>query len=509
MARGDADARKMDKERDTLIGAARASMFVFLSFFIMFIGQGLVSPVLPLFCRSLGGGDSVVGAAVSASALGMTIFSIPSAHLTSKYGFLMPMYVASVIMSIASALSGASARTGDLPGWVWLIVTQLVYGAAYITCTLSQQVWVKREVGAGVRGRLLGAIGGCSRVAKLISPWPGGLMATAVSQRLPFFVQSGMLLAVLPVMVCLYRQQERRTTTAIRIESDGDEDERESMMMRHENGETPESAKPANKSQRDNNKSLSTSWRVTAWGFFTASVFSFTLMTLRGAIPIVLPLKGEQLNFDEERVGLALTINGLFDALFFPRSGFWADRYGRRFPCAVSMIFFVIGFVVLNIQRADEKDGAWIMMMGSVITGIGNGVSSGMVMVMGTDMSPYELVAASRFLGMWRCLSQSGNFVAPMLIGVIAGFSSLHDAISAVVVFGLFGLVWVFFLLVETKEKEVITLEDGGDNKASDGEDDGPLLAIEMMHVQDDADSCPGSADSLDVAFNLDESTER
>ena len=191
-------------------------------------------------------------------------------------------------------------------------------------------------------------------------------MATAVSQRLPFFVQSGMLLAVLPVMVCLYRQQERRTTTAIRIESDGDEDERESMMMRHENGETPESAKPANKSQRDNNKSLSTSWRVTAWGFFTASVFSFTLMTLRGAIPIVLPLKGEQLKFDEERVGLALTINGLFDALFFPLSGFWADRYGRRFPCAVSMIFFVIGFVVLNIQRADEKDGAWIMMMGSV-----------------------------------------------------------------------------------------------------------------------------------------------
>ena len=57
------------KDDGSLIAAFRMSLFVFIPFFVIFLGQGLVSPVLPLFCRSLGGGDAAVGLAVSASAL--------------------------------------------------------------------------------------------------------------------------------------------------------------------------------------------------------------------------------------------------------------------------------------------------------------------------------------------------------------------------------------------------------------------------------------------------------
>ena len=356
------------KDDGSLIAAFRMSLFVFIPFFVIFLGQGLVSPVLPLFCRSLGGGDAAVGLAVSASALGMTAFSLPSSIITSKYGVQLPMIVGLVLMGVASALSGASARVGALPGWVALIAAQLVYGCAYMVVTLSQQVWVKREVGADVRGRLLSAIGGCSRVAKLLSPWPGGVLAQQVGQRLPFFVQSGMQCAIVPITVALYnRQQERRA--AVRVESGEDADE----------GESAAASKPA---ARDSLLS-STRWRTSGWGFFTAAIFSFTLMTLRGAVPIVLPLKGEQLGFSEERIGLAFTVNGLFDALFFPLSGLWADKYGRRFPCGVSIALMAIGFAALNVRPAAGGDGFWVMMLGSAITGVGNGVSSGMVMVMG------------------------------------------------------------------------------------------------------------------------------
>lgn len=110
-------------------------------------------------------------------------------------------------------------------------------------------------------------------------------------------------------------------------------------------------------------------------------------------------------------------------------------------------------------------------------------------------MSPYEFAAASRFLGMWRALSQAGSFVAPMLVGVVTGLASFHDALLLVVAFGIFGLVWVLFVLIETKEADG-PWERAGRAGAEEDEDDesGPLLAVEMMQVQDEGDSCPGSS---------------
>jgi hypothetical protein len=73
----------------------------------------------------------------------------------------------------------------------------------------------------------------------------------------------------------------------------------------------------------------------------------------------------------------------------------------------------------------------------AALMGLGNGMSSGLVMVLGADASPGSGRAA--FLGVWRLCADLGNGGGPLLLGGVAAVAGLASGIWVVGAAGLLG----------------------------------------------------------------------
>lgn len=476
----------------------RSALFIYVSFFAIGVGNGFIAPVLPLFAKQLGANSLLVGAVVSSAALGMIVNSLPTAWVTSRMGYMFPMYVGLVLISVFAALSGLS-QTGAM-----LFVMQLGCGAGYIMITLPQQIYVKREIDEKVRGTVLGTVGGMARISKLISPYPGGVMADRVSIRTPLYAKSVLALVTIPCVFLLRNRREMRVDVGdVSYGDDGDngddEHEFETMMKPHER-DTPSSLGLQSKMAPDGkplssgganpspNMQHSRKW----WPIFTAAVFAFMIMLLRGGLEIIVPLKGDKIGMSSERIGMAVTVSGAFDALFFPMSGYLGDKYGRRVPAAVANLVMAVGFGVLSISVQSKvrqlHDDTIVLFIGSAIIGAGNGVSSGIVMTMGADLAPYDLARASTFIARWRMLAQFGTFVAPLFVGIITQYASLGLSTWLLALFGIFGLLWVIFIMIDTKEKSKSTNDSATYALLSDVKVTNGTQSLILDHEEEDDD---------------------
>ena len=84
--------------------------------------------------------------------------------------------------------------------------------------------------------------------------------------------------------------------------------------------------------------------------------------------------------------------------------------------------------------------------------GIGNGLGSGSMMTLGSDLSP----AGSRgeFLGVWRLIGDLGHTGAPLVVGVVADVLLLSLAIWVIAGSGLLAASIFTFLVPETLQRK-------------------------------------------------------
>jgi hypothetical protein len=75
--------------------------------------------------------------------------------------------------------------------------------------------------------------------------------------------------------------------------------------------------------------------------------------------------------------------------------------------------------------------------MFAAVLGVGNGLSSGILLTLGADVAPKTDPAP--FLGSWRTLTDAGGAVAPLLVSGIAAAASLAVASGVMGAIGLLG----------------------------------------------------------------------
>lgn len=94
----------------------------------------------------------------------------------------------------------------------------------------------------------------------------------------------------------------------------------------------------------------------------------------------------------------------------------------------------------------------WSFGVFAVATGLANGISAGVVQVMGADLAPAD--CRGEFLGIFRMLGKGADLVSPLLIGVMADICSLEVAELVICFVGLFGALWVLNCVAETLRPE-------------------------------------------------------
>lgn len=333
----------------------------------------MLVPTLPVYLREQTDSLTLVSLVLAAAAIGGSLANIPSGVLVGRLGER-----AGFLGGIALSAIGTAAVA--LGGGLWLpFVACLVAGAGQSARMLSRQSYARRVVAAPIRGRVMSLYGGIGRVALLTGPLLGGVLGETIGLR-PTFLVAGLILAagLIPGL----------------------------LAGPGADGRAPASERP---SRLGLGLLLSRHGRIIG----LAGLVQLGASMVRVGRLAVVPLYGESIGLDLSDVGVVVAIAGGLDLLLFPMAGWLMDAFGRLYAIVPSFVCMAIGLMVLPLAESFRG-----LALAALIIGFGNGLGSGTMLTLTTDVAPAENTA--EFLGVLRLLADIGRVLGPLAVGIVA-----------------------------------------------------------------------------------------
>jgi MFS family permease len=358
-------------------------------------GMGAVAPVIVLSAIDLGVSPAAAALVAALVGLGQIAGALPAGVLIARFGERRTMLAAT---SLAVPVLLICILAPDV----------FVFGAAVALLGLTGAAWgvarhayLTEAVRPDLRARAMSTLGGLGRVGTFAGPFLGSAAIHVLGLDGAYIVAltlvglAAALVAFLP-------------------------------PVPHDRPVNPGGAHPALWTViRDNRRTLST------LGFGVLLVGA-----LRASRQTILPLWGVALGLDPATIGLVYGASGAVDMLLFYPAGRLMDRRGRRWAAVPAMTLLGLAHALLPLTG-----GVTGLILAGLLMGVGNGLSAGLVMTVGADVSP--AVGRAQFLGAWRVCADVGIGGGPLLIGAVTAAASLTAAALAM---GGAGLAAAFLL---------------------------------------------------------------
>jgi MFS family permease len=362
--------------------------------------------LLPLYVLELGGGAAVASYVVAGIGLGMLLFDIPAGFLASRYGDKKLILVGTLLATVCGF---ALAYVQNY--WLIFVIALLrgVGSAAWLIGLLS---YFTDSLESEERGRAIAVVGGTFRFGGLGGPIVGGVVATTFGFDTAFVI-TGALAAIATVFVTIQAYGVHTHIAAPRA-----------AISRL--------------------KDVVVSY---ARVFITAGYAVFGLQTMRAARQLMIPLLGAHLGLDATSIGLIFSASAAVDMILVYPTGMAMDRFGRKIAGIPCMVLFVIGLALLP-----TADSFASLLVVALFLGVANGLGSGIVLTMGSDLAPQE--RRGEFLGVWRLIGDGGAVSAPAIIGALVAVSSLATAAYAVAGIGTSATLVLMLFVQETLQRK-------------------------------------------------------
>ena len=365
------------------------------------LALGMLVPVLPLYLSEEGlslGQTSVVLAGIG---IGAAAGALPAGSLLARYDERTVVVWALLLTAASTAAVGLTTSA------VALLALRITTGAANGAMRLSRQTYVTRRVEDGMRGRAMSLIGGSFRIGLLIGPLLGGVLVDAFGFATCFASAGVLSLIGLPPTLRAadppLREAAIARTTGGLIEG----------VRRH--------------------------WRL----LLVAGVVPMLMMTVREGRFVVVPLIGDELGLSPTEIGAVVTVSTGADALLFPVAGWLMDRFGRLYAIVPSVALIATGLVLVGLAES-----AAMVVAGGAVIGIGNGMSAGTMLTLGSDLAPAD--APGPFLAGIGAIQDGGRILGPLIVGAVAAVGDLGAAALALA--GICGAIvaWLVIVIGET-----------------------------------------------------------
>lgn len=387
-----------------IIGTLRANqilVWICLITLVNQLGFGMVIPVLPLFVQAFGGTAGAVGTAVALYGLGRLLFNLPMGQLTERVGRRQVLIVGEVITVIGTLLCALAPTYGVL------LIGRFVGGVGGATVLTVSQIMVADISKRENRGRMMGIYMSFFQFAVGIGPVIGGLVATALGPRAPFFAFAA--LAALAGFVGATRLIETRGI-----------------------GQQTARAGSTGRVYRD---------LLTNPAFLLVGGMNFAATAARtgGIFTLVPAIAYAVSHLPAAEVGFAITAANLLNLATASVAGSVTDRYGRKATILPGGLLVVVAFSLLAIQSSYP-----IFVMSTLFWGLGASLSNTAASAYAADLAPAG--ANGPTMGVYRTLGDIGYVVGPLGVGFLADRFSAPGALFAiaglvllvVVPFGLF-----------------------------------------------------------------------
>lgn len=409
------------------------------------IGEGAVIPLIPVVAARLGANLATSGLIASALVIGQLCGNIPAGWLVARVGERLTMAIAGTI-----ALAGAmgliySPSLGLLAASVFLI------GICAAAFGLARHAFMTTKVPLSFRARALALLGGTFRFGMFAGPFIAALLLglTGTTASAAWCLAVCLIACVLLVLLgpdperVLEAEAAQAEQAEQAEQADADARRARSLQQPADTGEaiTGNIRLPGDADQPvSNNAPRSEGVFRTMVRFRRVlarlGIAAASLAAVRSARQVVLPLWGLSIGLDAHTISLVVGVAGAIDFALFYASGQVMDRLGRLWAVMPAMLLMGSGFVALALTHDLPDAAMWFAMFAAVI-GVGNGLSSGILLTLGADVAPQHDPAP--FLSSWRTLNDAGGAAAPMLFSALAAVSTLGVATGAMGVIALLG----------------------------------------------------------------------
>jgi len=344
------------------------------------VGQGAVLPVIALSARDLGASVGMAGLVVGLAGVGQIVGNVPAGALAARLGERRAM-IAAVFATVVALAGCVVARSVPVLG-----AAILVTGLAGAVFNLARQTYLTETLPAHARGRGMSALGGSHRIGLAVGPfvgaWAIGPLGTD-GAYLVHLVAAAATLALLWFLPDLPGTAEPTGGATVW-----------SVLREHR--------------------------RVLA----TVGVAACLVGAARSARITVIPLWCEHAGLDAAQTSLVAGIAGIVEIVLFYPAGALMDRVGRAGVGATAMLIVGTGLALLPAAHS-----LLAITLAASLVGLGNGLSSGLVLTLGADAAPPN--DRSLFFGGWRLVADLGVAAGPLAVGAVAAVSLVAACVAA------------------------------------------------------------------------------
>ena len=383
---------------------------------LMAVSQEAAMILLPLYALEQGASAALAALLVGLRGIGLLAFDLPAGALAARFGD-RPVLIFGLAAMLAGLLALALA-----PGLWAFFPAALLLGAGHAAWVLGRQSYITDVCRSDEVGRAITGMAGLQRVGAFLGPAAGGLLAAWAGYPAAFLAGAASAAAAAGFVLAYARDGDGGAGPGTR---------RDSMLGGFA-------------------AVLREHRRILA----TAGTAALALQLMRATRQLLVPLFGQAIGLDPGAIGVLYSLSAAVDMSLFYPVGVLIDRWGRKWSALPSMLLFVLGLALLPLA-----DGYFTLLGAVLLLGLANGLGTGVVMVIGSDLA----VASGRrgeFLGVWRLIGDVGMSGAPLLTGALVQFSGLALASGVTAGIGLVGALIMAFLVGDTLRANVVSDAD-------------------------------------------------
>lgn len=388
---------------------------LYLPTLILSFGSGMLIPIAPLYARSFDISYSLVGLVLAAQGIGNLVGDIPAGMLLSKLGHKWSMLLGVGTLGLAMlAISGAQS----VPE---LLVFGLIGGVGNAMWNISRHAYMTDLISLRHRGRASATFGGINRIGTFLGPAVGGVLGAAYGLRFPFMIFAGVAFVAL-ILSALFVNE----SVTVRVSRGG---------------------------LRGHTNHLWTVLRENFRVLSTAGIGQLFAQMIRSGRSSLIPLyAADVVGLDLQSIGLIVTLSAAIDMSMFYPAGMIMDRFGRKYAAVPSFLIQGLGMALIPLST-----GFGGLLMATLVIGFGNGIGSGTMLTLGSDLAPKD--SMGEFLGLWRLIGDVGSSGAPMVVGGVADLVGLSMATLVMACVGLAAAGVLGKLVPETLDRGPVRMK--------------------------------------------------
>ncbi|MCC2593525.1 MFS transporter [Tessaracoccus sp. OS52] len=365
------------------------------------IGASALLPLIPLIALELGFSvPAAAGLTVVSGAVGV-LGPIPAGWVMTAVGERLSMITTGIGL-VLSALAGfavvshamaVGATGGHRVGFFLALLATAICEQVWM---LGRQAYMGTQLPVAVRARGMSTLGGMIRIGHVLGPVAGAAVVLVLHEGWVFALAAlTAAVATVLVIVNLVPSDRAPSRTPLR------------QQAREPIPDTPSPYAPG---------------RPAITTMLLAGIGVIPLAISRTNRPLILPLLGAALGLDAATISLIFAVAAAVEIFMFVPGGTLMDRRGRTAVIVPALFVCGFGYVLLavlavTVGQSSRTGAVAAVGVSAICVALGNGLSSGIVMTLGIDLSPEQ--HRTRHIARWNTITSVGRLAGPAMVSLI------------------------------------------------------------------------------------------